>query len=103
MMKLLILALIVGLSHGLVVSRPWAGRSVRRETHLSETFGLGLGEDTYENQPDLLKGGTIGSYRERSEQCNTVSEPILTFCVRFNGRRICLSSTLTSLHLFDEN
>lgn len=25
-------------------------------TQLFETFGLGLGEDTYENQPDLLKG-----------------------------------------------
>ena len=25
-------------------------------TQLQETFGLGLGEDTYENQPDLLKG-----------------------------------------------
>ncbi|KAG7351075.1 DUF1118 domain containing protein [Nitzschia inconspicua] len=25
-------------------------------TQLHESFGLGLGEDTYENQPDLLKG-----------------------------------------------
>lgn len=25
-------------------------------TQLQESFGLGLGEDTYENQPDLLKG-----------------------------------------------
>jgi len=28
----------------------------RPATSLSETFGLGLGEDTYENQPDFLKG-----------------------------------------------
>jgi len=28
----------------------------RQSVQLHESFGLGLGEDTYENQPDLLKG-----------------------------------------------
>mmetsp|Transcript_28167 Transcript_28167/g.79026 ORF Transcript_28167/g.79026 Transcript_28167/m.79026 type:complete len:217 (+) Transcript_28167:1460-2110(+) len=28
----------------------------RQTTQLRESFGLGLGEDTYENQPDLLRG-----------------------------------------------
>lgn len=30
--------------------------STRPATQLHETFGLGIGEDTYENQPDLLRG-----------------------------------------------
>ena len=28
----------------------------QRTTQLHETFGLGIGEDTYENQPALLRG-----------------------------------------------
>ena len=31
-------------------------QSVPSSTQLYEDFGLGLGEPTYENQPDLLKG-----------------------------------------------
>jgi hypothetical protein len=31
-------------------------QEVSSPTQLQESFGLGLGEDTYENQPDLLKG-----------------------------------------------
>jgi hypothetical protein len=29
---------------------------VRKDTQLHESFGFGFAEDTYENQPDLLKG-----------------------------------------------
>ena len=38
-------------------------------TQLQETFGLGLGEDTYENQPDLLKGE-----QEYKQYVNKISE-----------------------------
>ena len=41
----------------------------RTSTSLQETFGLGLGEDTYENQPDLLKGEA-----EYKQYMNRVSE-----------------------------
>jgi len=35
---------------------PAGGLSGRQSMRLHESFGLGVGEDTYENQPDLLKG-----------------------------------------------
>jgi hypothetical protein len=38
-------------------------------TQLQESFGLGLGEDTYENQPDLLKGE-----QEYKQYVNRISE-----------------------------
>jgi hypothetical protein len=38
-------------------------------TQLPESFGLGLGEDTYENQPDLLKGE-----QEYKQYVNRISE-----------------------------
>mmetsp|Transcript_10041 Transcript_10041/g.13266 ORF Transcript_10041/g.13266 Transcript_10041/m.13266 type:complete len:216 (-) Transcript_10041:75-722(-) len=43
--------------------------AVRTSTQLHEGFGLGLGEDTYANQPDFLKGE--GEYKE---WVNTVNE-----------------------------
>jgi hypothetical protein len=38
-------------------------------TQLFESFGLGLGEDTYENQPDLLKGE-----QEYKQYANRINE-----------------------------
>jgi hypothetical protein len=35
---------------------PSAKTSIRQATQLYENFGLGLGEDTYANQPKLLGG-----------------------------------------------
>jgi len=58
-MKLLLLAL------SLVSAAAFSGvapQSTRTSTRLHESFGLGIGEDTYENQPDFLKGE--GEYKE---------------------------------------
>lgn len=55
LLKILLVSLsVVGMTTAFApvaqVARPAAS------TQLQESFGLGLGEDTYENQPDLLKG-----------------------------------------------
>ena len=52
MMKFVFLAILASLSSAYVV-KPLA---VRQPTQLHETFGLGIGEDSYENTPDQLKG-----------------------------------------------
>lgn len=51
-LKLLFIAVTAGIASAFSPSSQVA----RKGTQLHETFGLGLGEDTYENQPDLLKG-----------------------------------------------
>ena len=51
-MKFLLLAIIASVAGAFAPSCEMA----RQATQLHESFGLGLGEDTYENQPDLLKG-----------------------------------------------
>ena len=51
-MKFLLLAIIASVAGAFA---PSSGMG-RQATQLQETFGLGIGEDTYENQPDLLKG-----------------------------------------------
>ena len=55
MMKLITLAVTASVAVGFTpsVSRV---TPVTSSTQLYEDFGLGLGEITYENQPDLLKG-----------------------------------------------
>lgn len=51
-LKLLLVAVIAGVAGAFSPS----ASAFRQATQLHESFGLGLGEDTYENQPDLLKG-----------------------------------------------
>jgi hypothetical protein len=58
-MKFLVAVLIFGVANGLVAPRP-AASSIRRSTQLAESFGFEYAEDTYENQPDFLKGGESG-------------------------------------------
>ena len=55
LMKLFMLAITASVA---VAFTPSATRVVKApsSTQLYEDFGLGLGEQTYENQPDLLKG-----------------------------------------------
>jgi hypothetical protein len=48
-------------------------------TQLYETFGLGLGEDTYENQPDLLKGE-----QEYKQYVNRINEENML------NRKVCI-------------
>lgn len=50
-MKVILYALLVGFASAFAPKS-----AIRSSTQLHETFGLGIGEDTYENQPDLLKG-----------------------------------------------
>ena len=55
MMKLFITAMMV---HAIMAFTP-ISQTVPRQTsssQLHESFGLGIGEDTYENQPVLLRG-----------------------------------------------
>lgn len=51
-LKLILVAATAGLANAFAP----AGVSGRQSLQLHESFGLGVGEDTYENQPDLLKG-----------------------------------------------
>lgn len=47
-------------------------------TRLFESFGLGLGEDTYENQPDLLKGEQeYKQYVNRINEENMLNRKVL--------------------------
>ena len=50
-MKVILYALFVSLASAFAPQT-----SVRPSTHLYENFGLGIGEDSYENQVDLLRG-----------------------------------------------
>jgi hypothetical protein len=53
MMKLFLLAIVSGLASAYVSPKPFVARP---STQLYENFGLGIGEDTYENQVALLAG-----------------------------------------------
>ena len=61
--------LIVALAAGVANAFAPASLAARQSTQLHESFGLGLGEDTYENQPDLLKGEA-----EYKQYVNKISE-----------------------------
>ncbi len=51
-LKLILVAATAGLANAFAP----AGVTGRPSIQLHESFGLGVGEDTYKNQPDLLKG-----------------------------------------------
>ena len=51
-MKVIVYALLATLASAFTVPQT----SLRQSTHLNENFGLGIGEDTYENQDALLAG-----------------------------------------------
>jgi uncharacterized protein (UPF0548 family) len=55
-------------------------------TQLQESFGLGLGEDTYENQPDLLKGE-----QEYKQYVNRISEENML------NRKVCVRALVSWL------
>ena len=56
MMKMLILAVIASATMAFAPISHGAFRQQKQSTQLHETFGLGIGEDTYKNQPTLLRG-----------------------------------------------
>ena len=53
MMKLTVFALLAGAAFSF---SPISQTTTRQSTQLRESFGLGVGEDTYSNQPALLRG-----------------------------------------------
>jgi hypothetical protein len=55
-MKLLILSVLVSAVMAFAPISQLEFRKHQQQTQLHETFGLGIGEDTYENQPNLLRG-----------------------------------------------
>mmetsp|Transcript_16846 Transcript_16846/g.46261 ORF Transcript_16846/g.46261 Transcript_16846/m.46261 type:complete len:223 (+) Transcript_16846:126-794(+) len=56
LMKLFMLAITASVAVAFTPSATSRVQKVPSSTQLYEDFGLGLGEATYENQPDLLKG-----------------------------------------------
>lgn len=75
MMKLILVAatLLVSASSAYVVGPAKTSTSIRQTTttQLFENFGLGVGEDTYENQPKLLGGEAeykqwVGKFNENA-------------------------------------
>ena len=56
MMKLLILTVMASATMAFAPISHGAFRQQHQSTQLQESFGLGVGEDTYKNQPDLLRG-----------------------------------------------
>lgn len=56
MMKILILAAMASATMAFAPISQGVFRQQKQTTQLYETFGLGIGEDTYENQPTLLRG-----------------------------------------------
>jgi hypothetical protein len=81
-LKLALLAISAGLASAFTPS----SYGVRPSTSLQESFGLGLGEDTYENQPDLLKGEA-----EYKQYMNRVNEDNML------NRKVCTLESLQSL------
>jgi hypothetical protein len=51
MMKSIVFILLTGAAAFSPISQ-----TVRKSSQLRESFGLGIGEDSYENQPKLLRG-----------------------------------------------
>ena len=56
MMKILIVAVMASATMAFAPISQGAFRQQKQSTQLHETFGLGVGEDTYKNQPALLRG-----------------------------------------------
>ena len=80
-LKLMLVATMAGVAGAFAPS----SHVSREATQLHESFGLGVGEDTYENQPDLLKGE-----QEYKQYMNKVDEDnMLNRKVR-NTKRILL-------------
>lgn len=65
MMKILSLALLATAVSGYVAPRPLTSRPA---TQLQETFGLGIGEDNYANQPAPIAGEA--AYKEWVNKVN---------------------------------
>ena len=72
-MKLLIVALTASFASAFTPS----SFGVRQATQLHETFGIGIGEDTYANQPDFLKGeAEYKQYMNRVKEDNMLNRKV---------------------------
>jgi hypothetical protein len=69
--------LAVALSASVASSFAPAQFVVRQNTQLHESFGFGFAEDTYGNQPDLLKGEQeYKQYMNRVKEDNLLNEKV---------------------------
>jgi hypothetical protein len=72
-LKLLLVAMMAGVAGAFSPS----SAGTRQGTQLQESFGLGIGEDTYENQPDLLKGeAEYKQYMNRVKEDNMLNRKV---------------------------
>jgi hypothetical protein len=72
-LKLFLVAVTAGVAGAFSPSASGA----RQATQLHESFGLGLGEDTYENQPDLLKGeAEYKQYMNQVKEDNMINRKV---------------------------
>jgi hypothetical protein len=73
-LKLLVVAVAASVASGFSPSSTFG---VRQSTQLQESFGFGFAEDTYENQPDLLKGeGEYKQYANRIKSDNMLNRKV---------------------------
>ena len=96
-LKLLVVAVLAGVAGAFAPVNSGA----RQATQLQETFGLGLGEDTYENQPDLLKGEQeYKQYMNRVKADNMLNRKVshLLSSRRTNSTLAVLTNIVVGLH-----
>ena len=91
-LRLLLVAAVAGAANAFAPSN----LAVRQSTHLHESFGLGIGEDTYENQPDLLKGeAEYKQYVNRINEDNMLNRKVRHYCDESFGSFTKISMRLT--------
>lgn len=72
-LKLILVAVTAGVAGAFAPT----GVTGRQSLQLHESFGLGLGEDTYSNQPDLLKGeAEYKQYANRIKEDNMLNRKV---------------------------
>ena len=69
--------MLVALTAGVASAFAPATSAVRKTTQLHESFGISYAEDTYENQPDLLKGeAEYKQYMNRVNEDNMLNRKV---------------------------
>jgi hypothetical protein len=75
-LKLMLVAVTAGFASAFAPS----SFGVQKATQLHESFGLGVGEDTYENQPTLLKGEQeYKQYMNKVDEDNMLNRKVRTW------------------------
>lgn len=75
--------------------------SVRPTTHLNENFGLGIGEDSYENQVDLLAGeANYKQWVNRVNENNMLNRKVSNFSLFFCFSAVYPHISMTLFYYF---